>query len=325
MTKIKHVFAVFLCLSVIVQTGWAQRFTLFSPDIKKDYPSVVYDFLETYLYRIDQMQSRGESVVQRLSDDKVQLITGTASTARTITPVTPFSVTKTGGGYYLVEWTNEQSKSILSLSFPMQYELLLGKPKVEIEKEFRAALTAPYPYTPRSYDNEKLCTTDDGCQMTVPQSNYYVKTMTTATYFRTDSAGVVTPAFSDKDKWHSAANLLLGCIKDVDGYSLYVEQNLYGFRKEQYRVALKQWLSYCQAMKLDTYFAVEEERADGLKALLIAHSEELGFNHMLSLIIPDDFVTNRNAVLKVSLNAYIPTQNVKDMYQKYIDKPKKKI
>lgn len=161
--------------------------------------------------------------------------------------------------------------------------------------------------------------------MTVPVSNYYVETLNTAAYFREDASGQIVPTFSDEDKWHSAANLLLGYVKDVDDYSLYVEQNLYGFKKEQYRVTLKQWLSYCQAMKLETYFAIEEERTDGFKALLIAHSEDLGFNHMLSLIIPDDFVTNRKAVLKATFNAYIPTQNVKDLYQKYVDKPKKKI
>lgn len=132
MTNNQRIFAMVLSLSAFVQTGWAQRFNLFAPEIKTDYPSVVYDFLETYLYRIDEMQRRGEYVAQRLSDDKVQFHTGTAATARTITPATPFSVSKTGGGYYHVEWTNEQGESVLSLSFPMQYELLLGKPKVEI-------------------------------------------------------------------------------------------------------------------------------------------------------------------------------------------------
>ena len=78
-------------------------------------------------------------------------------------------------------------------------------------------------------------------------------------------------------------------------------------------------------MKLDVYFAVEEEHEDGLRALLIAHSRDLGFNHMMSLLIPDNFVQKRNAILKATLNAYIPTQNVKDLYQQYVAKPKKKI
>lgn len=76
---------------------------------------------------------------------------------------------------------------------------------------------------------------------------------------------------------------------------------------------------------MTTYVAVEEERKDGLKLLLIAQCRDLGFNHMLSIIVPWNFVDNRKSVLKAQLNAYIPTNNVKDLYQQYKQKPKKKI
>ena len=78
-------------------------------------------------------------------------------------------------------------------------------------------------------------------------------------------------------------------------------------------------------MKMNLYFAIEEEREDVLKALLIAQNPDLGFNHMLSFIIPNNFVNDKKTVFKVVLNAYIPTQNVKDLYQQYVDKPKKRI
>ena len=76
---------------------------------------------------------------------------------------------------------------------------------------------------------------------------------------------------------------------------------------------------------MTTYFAVEEEREDGIKALVIAQSPDLGFNHVLSLIIPFDFITNKNCVIKASLNAYVPTQNVAELYKQYVEKPKKKL
>ena len=61
-----------------------------------------------------------------------------------------------------------------------------------------------------------------------------------------------------------------------------------------------------------------------VKALIIAQSPDLGFNHVLSVIIPEDFIASKNSVLKATMNAYVPTQNVKDLYQQYVDKPKKK-
>jgi hypothetical protein len=78
-------------------------------------------------------------------------------------------------------------------------------------------------------------------------------------------------------------------------------------------------------MKMTTYFAVEEEREDGIKALFIAQSRDLGFNHVLSLVIPYDFVINKKCVIKATLNAYIPTQNVAELYKQYVEKPKKKL
>ncbi len=320
-----RIFASVVGLLAVVQTSFAQRFALFSEEVKCEFPSVVYDFLERYLYEIDSLQRRGEYVDLRIKDDKVIFLAGSVASARKITPQMPFEMSKAEGKYYEVAWRDAKGNAILDVAFPMRYELLLGKPKAEIEKEFKTTLQAYNDYSPYARQDEELQKTDDGCLMTQPVANYYIQSLNNAAYFSVSESGDTIPSFHADDKWHAAANLFNGIIKDVEGYTLYVEQNLYGFKKQQYTVTLQQWLAYCQAMKLTTYFAVEEEREDGLKALLIAQSQDLGFNHMLSIIIPDDFVTNRKAILKATINAYIPTQNVKELYQKYVERPKKRI
>lgn len=305
--------------------AYAQRYSLFAPQIQNEYPSVVYDFLERYLYELDSLENKGVNTAPRLRDDKVTFLTGGPQTARNITPSTAFSINKTEEKFYQVTWTDTADAVLLDLVFPMQYELILGKPKVEIEKEMKVTLSKYSNFLLLPHDGNEFVKTDDGCLMTNPTSHYYVQSVNTATYFSVLESGDTIPTFTEKDKWHSAANLFHGCIWDIADYSLYIEQSLYGFKKMQYTVPLAQWLAYCQAMKMKTYFAVEEECTDGLKALLIVQSPDLGFNHMLSVIIPDNFVTNKKTVLKATLNAYIPTQNVKDLYQKYVEKPKKKI
>lgn len=320
-----RIITVILFLVAAVQTCFAQRFSLFAPEVKRDFPSVVYDFLERYLFEIDSLQKKGEYTDLKIKDDKVLFLTGTAATARRITPQTAFEVKKADRKFYQVTWTDERGKTLLDVAFPMQYELLLGKPKVEIEKEFKATLAEYNDYEPSAGSGCELTAADDDCLMTHPVAHYYLESLNNAVYYTAPQMGDTVTTFRDDDKWHSAANLFLGAVADVDGYLLYVEQNLYGFNKLTYTVPLRQWLAYCQMMKLNLYFAVEEEREDGLKALLIAQSQDLGFNHMLSVVIPDNFVTNPKAVLKATLNAYIPTQNVKDLYQKYVAKPKKRI
>jgi hypothetical protein len=194
---------------------------------------------------------------------------------------------------------------------------------VEIEQEFQETLSQYDDFTPQFASIDEREQQSDGCWMSFPVSHYYVPSVNTATYYYNQDDSL--PTFDAEDKWHSAANLFQGCIADISRYTLYINQSLYGFRSVHYTLPLSQWLAYCQAMRLTVYFAIEEEREDGLKALLIAHSQELGFNHMISLIIPDDFVEDRRCVIKGTLNAYIPTQNVKDLYQQYIEKSKKDI
>jgi hypothetical protein len=300
----------------------AQTFQLFSPEVKRDYPSVVYDFLERYLYEIDSLQSRSVPVDLRLRDDKVNFLIGSAGVARQLTPETAFELSRVDERYYKVTWRDTLDNNLLELSFPMQYELLLGKSKTEIEQEFRATLSQYNDFVPNSALTDVGERQDDGCLTNHPVSNYYVTSVNTATYY---SSVDKSPTFSAQDKWHSVANLFQGCIADIGRYTLYINQSLYGFKSVQYTLPLSQWLAYCQAMQLKVYFAVEEEREDGLKALLIAQSQDLGFNHMISLIIPDDFVEARSCVIKGTLNAYIPTQNVKELYQQYVDKPKKRV
>lgn len=322
--SINKLFLSVLGLFVFAQASQAQRFRLFSQEVRDLSPSVVYDFLERYLYEIDSLQTRGEYIDLRLRDDKVFFRTGSASTAKRLTPDMSFSVSKTDDKFYEVVWSDTLGNAVLDMAFPMQYELLLGKSKAAVEKEFKDELLAILDSVVVRSPATSLVPTEDGCQMSEPQTHYYVESMNDATYY-SSQAGKLLPVFSGSDKWHSAANLFQGVIQQIGTRRLYIEQNLYGFQKMQYTVSLTQWLRYCHKMQMTVYFAVEEEREDGLKCLLIAQNKDLGFNHMLSIILPDDFVTNQNCTVKATLNAYIPTQNIKNLYQQYVDKPKKKI
>ena len=317
----------FLCILVTPgQLCHAQRYHLFSPEMKEEYPSVVYDFLERYLFELDSLQKRLVDTDPKLRDDKVVFLKGDVATTRLLTDSTTFFIRESDKGFYEVSWIDSLGNVFLNLAFPKQYELLLGMPKVEIEKQFaQALLTAPLYIPSNGVEEKELVLLEDGCFMTQPVSNYYVESLNTATYYRKGMDGKYTPIFDCADKWHSAANLFLGCVDSVQNYTLYIEQNLYGFKKTSYTVPLSHWLGYCESMKLKAYFSVEEERTDGLKALLLVQSTDLGFNHMLSLIIPDNFVEKSNCIIKATLNAYIPTHNVKDLYQQYVEKPRKKI
>lgn len=296
-------------------------YKLFSTSFKRDYPSVVYDFAERYLLELDCIQSE-LPLRERLQEDKVSIFEGSLANIKNITPQTMFNISHTNDFFFEVSWT-ENDRTLLAIQFPTDYELILGMPKVEIEKKFKDIVQGTKTTERHSveYEYEIL---QDSIYQSVPISNYYVESLNTATYYTKQDSAIYIPVYSSDCKVYSAANLFHDLIDGKD-YRLHIEQSVYGFNTITYSIPLESWLNYCRTNSMTIYFAIEEEREDGLKALLIAQSHDLGFNHMMSIIIPDNFVDKPNATLKATLNAFIPTQNVKELYQKITNKTKKKI
>ena len=311
------------CLTIFSQTREGKIY-LFSDEMKTMKSPVICDFLERYLYEVNNSK-RGYDFYQKMADDKVIVREGSFSTLGKLSPATPFAIRRYEDKGYVVCWTDTTGTVLLSMQFPIQFELLLGKKKEDLEKDFKAELYAyPAEFTPTHPDSTLVAVEDEpGIFQSTPTAHYYLKALNTATYFEQQD-GQSRPVYSADSKWHSAANLFQGVIENADSYTLHIEQTLYGFQSQTLTVKLSQWLNYCREQRLTVYFGIEEERKDGLKVLLIAQNRDLGYNHMLSIILPDNFVEKRNAILKATANTYIRTDNVEDLYSDKTKKEKKK-
>ena len=139
---IRKIFIITIVLMIVpVHSVDAQSFRLFTPEVKQEYPSVIYDFLERYLYELDSLQRKGIAIHQRIADDKVFFFEGSPNSACEITADMGFSIKTLEGKSYEVSWTDSAGKIVLGLYFPMQYELILGKPKNVIETELKSEVT----------------------------------------------------------------------------------------------------------------------------------------------------------------------------------------
>ena len=324
MIKLRLIIATAWCLSCLSSFAQAGQDSLhlFDDFVKRQSPPYVCDFLERYLYKISK-SSRGYDFYQRMADDKVVVRDGSLNNIRKLSPLTPFSLTRFEDKGYDVCWKDTLGNVLLEMQFPLQYELILGLTKAEIEKTLRSDLeNCPSTFLVALPDSN-LIETENGIYKSANASEYYVKDLNTASYYWCKNNEII-PVYSAKQKWESAANLFLGLVDGAEDYRLHIEQALYGFKKSSFNIKLSQWLNYCQSNRFIIYFGIEEERKDGLKALLVAQNRDLGYNHLLSIIIPDNFVDKRNSVLKATLNAHIPTSNVKDLYQQDVIKGKKK-
>lgn len=317
MFRNRTIMAVFLLLSFLYGKAEEGRFRLFSEEVKTAYPSAVYDFLETYLYRLDSLHRKGSIAHSSMMMDKVLFLKGESSVARNITPQTSFYITKMEDKMFNAVWKDSTGVTLLDMVFPASYELILGAPKNKIERTMEKQLKAmPLSFVPDSLKNPEVKMLADSVFQSQPVTIYEIASINDATYYysRPDSV-TLQPIFDSEQKWYSSVNLMQGLITDIDDYQLYIEQSAYEFDVLKYTISLSQWLNYCREMRASVYIGLEEEREDGLMILLLAQSNDLGFKHMLSMILPWNFVEKRDAILKARLYAYIPTHNVKTYYQ----------
>lgn len=299
----------------------AQKLKLFSPEQHEAVSKcdgIIMDFLERYFCELPHLKHT--TIATKLADDKVFFRNGSLSDLSQVTDTMPFSI-NFFEKYFEVEW-KKQKKPFVTIVFPAQYDLLLGMQQEEAQRTFKDVVEAAPQRTNSSDMPKGIKKLEDDVYM-AKTGSLELESFNDATYYN-KVKDTLYPYYDKKHQDYSAANLFHGLLSKKD-YRMYVEQSVYGLQSISYTISLQQWLDYCALWGLNVYFGVEEERKDGILALVIAQSKELGFNHMLSVVIPDKFVTDKNAVLKVRMTPYIPIHNIKNLFQKEsVNRRKKK-
>lgn len=323
-----HSIRIFILLSLLQlsSTGKAEegRFHLFSDETKTAYPSVIYDFLERYLYNLDSLQNANPIMLRHFSNDKVVFIKGDASVAKNISPQNPFSVKLVEDKFYEAKWSDLSQKEILHIVFPVNYELILGMSKNKIEKMMKSKLLS----MPESFvadENFNFDFVEHEKDIYIPENFRFldIKDLNTNIYFSKTPNNKFQPIYNSENLAYSAINLLQGIISNCNDYRMSIYQNMYDFKYEEYTIKLSQWLNYCKDINATIYAGIEEEREDGVKLLLLVQSHDLGFRHMLSVVVPWNFVDKPNTALKVKLHAFIPIHNVTTIYYEELLQNKK--
>lgn len=301
-----------ICLLLCSIHASSQELKLFNPEIRKaaEYRQVVVmDFVEHYFQ--DLFTQKQTTMQTKLADDKVYFRKGKPSDLHQINDTVPFSINLLDR-YYEVKWM-KGGNPFVTIVFPAQYDLILGMSQEKAQQQMKdAILAAPERKGVRPVPDE-LKADEEGIYVSKTEK-FELESLNDALYYNKVKDSY-KPVFDTKHKEYSAANLFQGLIEGAN-YRMYVEQSVYGLKTVNYSISLSQWLNYCALWNMKVFFAIEEVREDGVLALVIAQSKELGCNHMLSVVIPDKFITDKRAVLKARMTSYIPMHNVKDLYKK---------
>lgn len=298
-----------IALVLYCATTSSQEMKLFSSEMMKSVPKtqqVVMSFLKRYFN--DLPKTKQTTIETKMADDKVYFRKGKPSDLLQVCDTMPFSISL-HDRYYEVEW-QKAGESFVKIVFPAQYDLLLGMQQNRAQQKFKEMVVSSPKRDSIASTPTEFVEAEDNIFVTKSE-HFELESLTDATYYYNK----VEPVFDNQHMEQSAANLFHGLIPIAD-YRMHVEQSIYGMQTISYNITLEQWLNYCAEWNMKVFFAIEEVREDGVLALVIAQSKELGFNHLLSVVIPDKFIDTKDAVLKVRLTTFIPTHNVKDLYQK---------
>ena len=251
---------------------------------------------------------------QKLKDDKFVILDGSIESLNVCSDTTNFLLIRHDDKAYEAFWYNSDD-TLLHVAFPIQYELILGMPQIEIEQHLQEYISTAIRHQETNMSEVALDSIAPHVYCSAPLQQYQLPSLNNSRYYykySEDSISLICDsAFVD----YTIANLFQdGLGKD---YVMQVSQSVYGFKRLDYSIRLSQWINYCKQEHITSYVAVEETYQDGWMVLIVAENRDLAYNHILSVLVPKTIFLKQDVTLNVKISAFIPTHNVKDLYQQY--------
>jgi len=301
-------------------------FRIFSERLMAEDPSPVYRFVERYLLELFLMRQPSE-VAQRLAEDKVVLKFGTShriSTREALVEVLPrlpqvaSIVVLTDNNRYSVSFY-ESSSLLFAIRFPIQYELLWGMNKKEVESTFyEDLLHYRMPERQEVHDglpenDSLLVAADNGCFVEVGES-YLIEAVNDNHYYRRSSDGRFRPVRDVAFVEESVRNLFLLPFRD-DKIVVAVTLRLYNHRKVEFDIPLDKLLAFCREMGCRSFVGVESVAGKQITGTLVFLNPAYGYCHQLYFTTDSDVLTavGRHK-MKAELYVYVPTHNVNSLF-----------
>ena len=255
----------------------------------------VFDFLERYFLQL-KYPPTVKTAQKMISDDQFQFVKGSLKTVDDIRPTDGF-----GFNYdkrqYTASW-NRDGQPLLTVSFPVEYELISGENKIEAENNLLADI--------------KRTEVKNVARRTAHDPHYINENFSNRLYYQKGElvSSVRHPA-------ESASNILLS-LKAKGQYDLKVTQVSYGFKKTVFNVPLRQWIAFCQNSGCVLYVGIEDISEKGeVSAVVLAVNEAENYNHVLTVTIPQVTIHDKKGSLNARLYPYVPTHNVKSLFAEF--------
>ena len=287
-------------------------YSLFVEPTESDNCLPIMHFIESYSLELNLMSSGQD---RRMFEDGVQFQKGNLHL------LTQFA----GKENVLLNISSDMSKcvarvtcgkSVCILCFPIDYELILGDNHINLENSV--------------FPNVKKQNADVGYKLTKSvtkdllkfnhglyelYNGNYKNIIENRTYYKLLNDEIVA-VWDSLRPLESISNLMLGAVSS-DTYTLDVKLIKYGYKTEQDELKLCDWLQYCNSEGCVLYWGCIKSDNNQIEGIFFAHNPVCGYAHILRTTINMDIISQHAGIITARLNSYIPTSQIKNLYDEY--------
>lgn len=292
-------------------------YSLFSPRQKEGFGIPVCNFIERYCLELSIPVEPKFSMKERLSIDEVSVSNGILNPEelyRLCADTTLFINLQCTGGSYSMGWRRDKTW-LQSLSFPVEYDLLIGTDMDERERRLPEELLrhTAKPTPDGAPDKKELTKAWQDDYYTLHGGTYILPSLSANQYFEKSADGKFRPIYSLVYPIESLANIFTSCNVEHD-YMLDIRMRKYGLKTDTLSVPLKAWICYCQSTGCKPYFGII--KLDSISAVceLVMHNEQLGYNHIMNLEFPMAAFEKRKGRVSARLNSYVTASRIKNLF-----------
>lgn len=254
------------------------------------------------------------AATERMALDHVVITRGGLAKMKRITPTTSFAIDEIERRMFRIRWALEGDS--VSLTIPMDYQLLSGASSVELEDIFERDV--------QRYSNGIDAMAMDSCEPsdTIFNGNYGVtlvgeylsKEIRSDIYLQKQDDGEYTMIQSESQPLNSLTNIILTADTQHE-IPLSLTLNRYGDKYSRMQISLRQLIAYFRNEGCELYVGVKSFDGTLLKASLFAYQPKLAYNHLVSLEVPVSVINGETSDgVKGVAYTYIPLQNVTEQF-----------
>lgn len=278
-------------------------------------PQALLYFLERYILELDLNLDK-KSTADRMAIDKVTCTEGSTDLFGKLAPECPSSfenLKETVGRMFRVTWTIGAKK--LALSFPANYQLMIGADIVELEDIFERNIKRIVPIAGEdiilSWDTQKVAHADNYLIM---QGGEYLNPAIRADIYLKKLNGKNMLITDSKKPVLSITNILLTGLSDY-AIPLHLTIKRYGNKNTTAEITLQQFIGLCHLENCKLYVGVKTNNKEEVTATIFALNSDLAYNHVMAVTIPVDVLSKGSkAAISGTVYTYIPLQNVTEKF-----------